>query len=85
MKKMISQALESAQSIEDVAEIVNSDGTSQCSRDEIAGQYAYQGAEEAGYGTGSAEIEAQLDALVEAGAEFDYQGALKAANTIKKQ
>lgn len=80
----ISQALQNAQSIDDVVEIINEGGTSSYDSNEIASQYAYNAADEAGYGIDQANIEGHLDLLAEAGANFDYREAVKAALEAKK-
>ncbi|MCG7545400.1 hypothetical protein MHM93_14560 [Pseudoalteromonas sp. MM17-2] len=75
----ISQAINEAQSLEQVVAIVNDGGTSRFDQNEIAAQYAYDAADDAGFGLSKANIEAHLDVLVEAGAEFDYLKAVELA------
>ena len=85
----MTNAITSAQSIEQVVEIINkakaghaSDyfgGTDLRSAEKMAGQYALDSAEEAGY-TDSDSIAAHLDLLAEAGANFDFHVALGYAN-----
>ena len=70
-----SQALQNAQSLSDVVEIINDDGTSLYTPHHIAAQYAHNAADEAGYGISKDNIEAHFDVLVDAGAMFDYQQA----------
>ena len=71
---IISIALQNAQSIEDVVKMVNGGGTSEHWPWEIAGQYAYDAAEDK---TSAKEIEAHLDILAEAGAKFSYPQVLE--------
>lgn len=90
----MTNAITEAGSIEEVAEIINAankgessgyfGGTDTREAEEMAGQYAWEAAEESGY-TDNASIEAQLDFLVEAGAEFDFSKALESAINRKKQ
>jgi hypothetical protein len=72
-------SLENCHSIEQVVELANDETATDASSEMVAAAYAIAGAEEAGYGTGQAQLEAQLDALDEAGAEFDYSEALTLA------
>lgn len=81
---MISQTIQNAQSIDDVVNAINEGGTSSFSGNELAGQYAYDAADDAGYGFDDANLDAHLDALTEAGAEFDYSEARTEAQKIKK-
>ena len=76
---MISQALQNAQSIEQVVEIINGGGTSEYSANEIAGQYAFNAADESGYDIDGASLDAHLEVIIDAGAKFDYSSALKEA------
>lgn len=69
-------ALENCTSIDQVVELMASNKTD-ATPELIAAAYAINGAQEAGYGVGDAEIEAQLDALVEAGAVFQYANAMQ--------
>jgi len=47
-----------------------------------AGTYAFEAAEEAGYGFGNAELEAHLNILHEAGAVFDNDKALEVVRKL---
>lgn len=49
---------------------------------QLAGQYAYDAAEEAGYGIDEDSIDAQLDALSAAGATFGWSSAIDHALLI---
>ena len=90
----MTNAITEAKSLEEVVEIINESkagnssayfgGSDTRDAEEMAGQYAWEAAEEAGY-TDDASIEAQLDFLVEAGAEFDFSTALENAISRKKQ
>lgn len=80
----ISQALQNAQSLDQVVAVINGGGTSSFNNEEIAAQYAWDAAEDNGEGMSTEEIEAHLDVLVEAGAEFDYQEALEVVAKAKK-
>ena len=75
----ISQALQNAQSIDRVVEIINGGGTSSYSANEIAGQYAWQAADQAGYGIDRDNIDGHLGFLIDAGAEFDHAMAIEYA------
>ena len=44
-----------------------------------AGAYAFEAAEEAGYGFGDAELEVHLETLRNAGANFDFEKSLAIA------
>lgn len=82
---MTSQALQNAKSIEEVVELINGGGTSNNDGNEIAGQYAFDGANESkDNGLNKEDFEAQLDCLIEAGAIFDYPQALLEAIKNKK-
>ena len=73
-----STALDFAGSIDAAAAIVT-EGTAFYTPEQLAGQYAFEAAEEAGYGTDDEAIIAHLDFLLEAGAEFDAGRALMCA------
>jgi len=47
-----------------------------------AGTYAFEAAEEAGYGFGSAELEAHLEVLRNAGANFDFEKSMELAKKL---
>jgi len=72
-------ALENCNSLEDVVELINNEFATDAEPEEIAAAYAIDGAVECGYGTGEDELCAQLDALRDAGAIFDYPEALEEA------
>jgi len=83
----MSTAIKEALSIEEVVEIINtaaestvkfSDGSDMRSPEEMAGEYAFDAAEESGY-TDAASIEAHLEYLADQGAEFDFKEALQNA------
>ncbi|WP_299195724.1 hypothetical protein [uncultured Amphritea sp.] len=90
----MTNAITEAASIEQVVEIINASkagdvseyfgGSDTREAEEMAGQYAWEAAEESGY-TDDGSIEAQLDFLVEVGAEFDFSAALENAISRKKQ
>jgi len=90
----MTNAITEAHSIEQVVEIINASkaghsseyfgGTDTRAAEEMAGQYAWEAAEESGY-TDNESIEAHLDILAEAGAEFDFGIALDNAISRKKQ
>ena len=44
--------------------------------EQLAGQYAFEAADEAGYGFNDPELEVHLDILEEEGAKFDLSGAI---------
>lgn len=71
--------LQNAQSIEDAVEVVNT-GTSHYNSDELAAQYAFDSATQAGYGISEETIKAHLNILSESGANFDHANALVIAN-----
>ena len=71
-------ALENCHGIDQVVELINCELVTDASEEMIAAKYAYDAAEESGY-TDDTSIEAHLDYLVEAGAKFDFQDALKMA------
>lgn len=78
-------AITEAQSIGQVVEIINAAGSESAAAyfggtdsrpaEAMAGQWAFEAAGEAGY-TDNSDIEAQLDILAEAGADFDFSQAL---------
>ena len=84
----MTNAITEAGSIDKVVEVINASKSGHSSEyfggsdtrdaEEMAGQYAWEAAEESGY-TDNASIEAQLDFLVEMGAEFDFGTALENA------
>jgi hypothetical protein len=90
----MTNAITEAGGIEEVVEIINVSknggasgyfgGTDTREPEEMAGQYAWEAADESGY-TDDESIEAQLDFLVAAGAEFDFSKALENAISQKKQ
>ncbi|ODN41114.1 hypothetical protein [Piscirickettsia litoralis] len=92
---MISQALQQAQTFQQVVDMINAanndesipyHGGVDCANtgDELAGQYAYDAADEAGYGIDEHNLEAHLELLSEAGAKFDHSKAMAEAMRIKK-
>lgn len=90
----MTNAITEAKSIEQVVEIINESKAGHASEyfggsdtrdaEVMAGQYAWEAAEEAGY-TDDASIEAHLEFLADAGAEFDFRAALENAISRKKQ
>lgn len=87
----MTNAISQAHSLEQVVEIINSDegaayfgGTDLRNAEAMAGQYAWEAAEESGY-TSDETIEAHLDILRDAGATFEYGDALAQAINLKKQ
>lgn len=86
-------AITEAGSLEQVVEIINKSklghsteyygGSDSRDAEEMAGQYAWEAAKECDC-TSDDNIEAQLDYLREAGANFDFNGALKNAINRKK-
>lgn len=90
----MTNAIAEASNIEEVVEIINASnkgessdyfgGTDTRDAEVMAGQYAWEAAEESGY-TDDASIEAQLDILAAAGAEFDFSAALESAINRKKK
>lgn len=89
----MSNAITEASNINEVVEIINASsngessgyfgGTDTRDAEAMAGQYAWEAAKESGY-TDDTSIAAQLDFLVEAGAEFDSTSALENAISRKK-
>ncbi len=71
--------LNNCTSIDQVVDLINEDTLTLLEREEVAAKYALNAAEEAGYGVEKREIEAHLDCLVEAGAEFNYIKAVSLA------
>ncbi len=82
--KIANNALENCTSINQVVELMKSNTGTDATAETIAAAYAIDGATEAGYGHDGANLESQLDALVEAGAEFDFQDAMAQAITSKR-
>ncbi len=76
-------ALSNCTKIEDVVALINDESATDATAEMVAAKYAWNGAEESGY-SDDASIEAQLDALVEAGAEFVFSEALEMAIAEKK-
>lgn len=80
-------ALSNAQSMERVVELVNG-GTVEgvqgieFTSEQLAGQYAFEAAKEAGYGNSDADHEGQLEFLIEAGAVFNTAAAVKHAAAL---
>lgn len=81
--QIANNALENCRSIEQVVGLINDEMATDASAEMVAAKYAWDGAKESGY-TDDDSIEAQLDALVEAGAEFDFSNALEMAIAEKK-
>lgn len=89
----MTNAITEARSIEQVVGIINAakegnsseyfGGTDTRDAESMAGQYAWDAACESGY-IEEQSIEAQLDILVEAGAQFDFAVALKFALTRRE-
>ncbi|HAS6410392.1 TPA: hypothetical protein I7256_20825 [Vibrio vulnificus] len=73
-----SRKLANQQFLSDVVEMINEESYTcdDLTSAEMAGQYAFDAQTEAGYSIDSTAIEAHLDVLIEAGAEFDYQEAI---------
>ena len=78
MESKISAVLQNCQSIEDVVSLINKGGTSDYDANQIAGQYAFTAAKEAGFGYEIENAEAHLSVLSEAGANFDLIKAVDA-------
>ena len=76
MKRSI--ALDNAGSIEQAAAIV-SEGTAFFSSNQLAGQYAFEAAKEAGDGFAYESLVFHLECLADAGADFDAVEAVKIA------
>lgn len=91
---MISPAIQNTHSAEEIVNIVNAasrgetvyyfGGADSHSGDELAGQYAYSCAEEAGHGVEVEDFEVHLSTLREWGAEFDWTKALEEAVRVSK-
>jgi len=64
--------------IEAAAEAVT-EGTAMCSSEQLAGQWAFDAAKDAGCGFDAAYLEAHLDFLRDAGARFEPTQALQVA------
>lgn len=90
----MTNAITEAHSIEQVVKIINESSAGHASEyfggsdtreaEVMAGQYAWEAAEESGY-TDDSSIESHLDILAEAGAEFNFDAALENAISRKKQ
>lgn len=80
------RAISEAHSLKGVVNIINDDGPigPDMTPAQLAGQYAHEAADEAGYGCGEAEIEAWLESLSDAGAVFDVCDAIKHASAIER-
>ena len=76
----MSNAITESKSLDEVVENINQSIRSNDAREaeEMAGQYAWEAAEESGYIDDSS-VEAHLDYLIESGAKFDFEAALKNA------
>ena len=86
----MSDALSNAHSLKDVIAIINQPeaseyfgGADMRSAEQLAGQYAYDAAVDSGY-ISDADIEAQLENLYDAGANFNWSEALEEAINVKK-
>ncbi len=77
---MISTAIKEAQSIEDVVQLIDNGGTNSDSPEEVAGTYAYLAVIDTNH-VDKEHAKSQLDALIEAGAKFDYDLALEYAES----
>jgi uncharacterized protein YihD (DUF1040 family) len=82
--QIANNALADCHSTEEVVRLMNEDFATDAEPEMIAAKYAYDAADEAGYGIDSTNLEAHLDVLVEAGAKFDYSAALEVALNEKK-
>ncbi len=82
--KIANNALENCNSIAQVVELINDEFSSDATAEMIAAAYAIDGATEAGYGLGEDDLSAQLDAIQEVGAKFEYAKALELALAKKK-
>lgn len=77
----ISRAVVSAQSLEDVVEIINKGGVCEgmegveFTPEQLAGQYAEDAAHDSGFAVDQDAIEAHLEILRDAGANFDASAA----------
>lgn len=77
--EQISQALQNCHSATHVAEIINGGGTAFYTAEQIAGQYAFDAARDAGYGLADENLEAHLEFIRSEGARFDWSGAMEEA------
>lgn len=63
--------LQNCNSINQVVALINDELASDASAEQLAAEYAYNAADEAGYGRGPTEVEFHMDYLAEQGAIFD--------------
>lgn len=79
--QIANNALENCNSIQQVVELINNEPSTDAPAELIAAAYAVDAAreQEQDGGFNEAGIEAQLDCLVEAGANFEYPDALENA------
>lgn len=82
--QIANNALENCYSIEQVVRLINDDFVTDAPAETVAAAYAIKGAKQAGYGFDDINLEAQMDALVGAGAEFCYAEAMEIAVSAKK-
>lgn len=79
----ISRAVQNAATLEQVVELINAGGTTEgmegveFSPAQLAGQYAYDAADDAGFGIDRDNIAGQLSFLAAAGAVFDESAAIE--------
>ncbi|MEE8132136.1 MAG: hypothetical protein V3T40_01005 [Nitrososphaerales archaeon] len=83
--QIANNALENCISIDQVVSLINDDAATDATSEMVASAYAINAAEEEGYGSSDENLEAHLDVLTEAGADFDYSDAMKQAVASKKQ
>lgn len=76
--------LDGAGSLEQAAKIVTQ-GSAMFSPDHLAGQYAFVAAAQAGFGFETDTLEAHLEILRDAGAEFDTPAAIIVARQFAAQ
>ncbi|OOF10887.1 hypothetical protein [Salinivibrio sp. PR919] len=91
-ERTMTNAISEAKTFDEVIEIINASANGEASPyfggtdlrepHDMAGQYAFEAAEESGY-LDDDSISAHLDLLQESGARFDYQDALKVALSYK--
>jgi len=83
-----SRLIEQAQTQEEIVEAINAGGVTEgvegveFTAEQLAGEYAWQAAEEAGY-VDDDSLEGQLECLADAGADFSQSDALEHAKLFR--
>jgi len=77
--KIANNALENCKTTEDVVNLINDEFATDATPEMVAAEYARTAAIEAGFGITAENVEMHLDFLIEFGAKFNWEAAIRIA------